>query len=172
MAIALVCAGAFAVEGAIENWSALYLARDLHAGPAASSLGPAAYAVAMAGGRFSGAALTHRIGDRILLTGGALFAIGGTTLAAAAPTAALAIAGFFLGGAGVSVAAPIAFGATGRIGGSGAISTVTTVGYLAFLVGPPAVGGIAQATSLRVSFALLALVAAAVAAAATRVRLD
>jgi hypothetical protein len=79
--------------------------------------------------------------------------------------------GFFLGGAGVSVAAPIGFGAAGRIGGAGGIATVTTVGYLGFLAGPPLVGAIAQALGLRVSFVLLAGLAAAIAAAASRVRL-
>ena len=49
---------------------------------------------------------------------------------------------------------------------------MTTLGYVGLLVGPPLVGGVAQATSLRVSFVVLAVVAAAVVAAATRLRFD
>lgn len=169
--VAALCALAFIVEGALENWSALFLERNLDAGAGASALGPASYAAAMAAGRFSAQGLTRRFSDRVLLTAGGGVAVVGVAIAAAAPSVPVAVAGFFLGGAGVSVAAPIAFGAAGRIGGAGGIATVTTVGYLGFLAGPPLVGAIAQALSLRASFALLAALAAAIAAAATRVRL-
>jgi MFS family permease len=169
--VAAVCALAFVVEGALENWSALFLARNLDAEAGVSALGPASYALAMAAGRFSAQSLSRRFSDRTLLTAGGAVAVAGVTIAAAAPSVAVALVGFFLGGAGVSVAAPIAFGAAGRIGGAGGIATVTTVGYLGFLAGPPLVGAIAQALSLRASFALLAGLAAAIAAAATRIRL-
>jgi MFS family permease len=53
-----------------------------------------------------------------------------------------------------------------------AVATVTTLGYVGLLVGPPLVGGVAQAASLRVSFLVLAGVAAAVVAAATRLSFD
>jgi len=169
--VAAVCALAFVVEGALESWSALFLARDLDARAGVSALGPASYAVAMAGGRFSAHRLTRRFSDRALLAGGGALAVVGAALAAAAPSVPVALAGFFLGGAGVSVAAPIAFGAAGRIGGAAGIATVTTVGYLGFLVGPPLVGALAEALSLRASFVLLAALAAAIAAAAMRIRL-
>jgi MFS family permease len=172
LAIAAVCACAFAVEGAIENWSALYLTRDFDAEPGTAALGPAAYAVAMAGGRFSGQALTTRFSDRTLLAAGGLLAVAGTAIAAVAPAVPIAVAGFFLGGAGVSVVAPIAFGVAGRKAGAAGIATVTTIGYLGFLFGPPIVGGIAQAFSLRGSFVVLAAAAATIAAAALRMRWD
>ena len=65
----------------------------------------------------------------------------------------MAIAAFFVGGAGISIAAPALFGAGGRLAppeerGS-AVATVTTLGYLGFLVGPPIVGGLAEAVGLR-----------------------
>ena len=169
--VAAVCALAFVVEGALENWSALFLARNLGAEAGVSALGPASYGLAMAAGRFSAQSLTRRFSDRTLLAAGGGVAVAGVTIAAAASSVPVALVGFFLGGAGVSVAAPIAFGAAGRIGGAGGIATVTTVGYLGFLAGPPLVGAIAQALSLRASFALLAALAAAIAAAATRIRL-
>jgi predicted MFS family arabinose efflux permease len=172
VAVAAICSCAFVVEGALENWSALFLTRDLDAGPGVSALGPASYAVAMAGGRFSAQWLTRHFSDRRLLTAGGVCAVVGTVVAAAAPVVPVALAGFFLGGAGVSVAAPIAFGAAGRIGGAGGIATVTTVGYLGFVAGPPIVGATAQAFSLRVSFVFLAGLAAAIAVAASRIRLE
>ena len=167
--IGLIGAAAFIVEGGIESWSALFLERQLHAQPAVSGLGPGAYAAAMAAGRFFGQA--SRSSDRRLLVGGAALAVVGCLVAAAAPDAGIALVGFVLGGAGVSLNAPIVFGAAGRRSAS-AVATVTTLGYVGLLVGPPLVGGIAQASSLRVSFVALAVVAAAALAAATRLRLD
>ncbi len=167
--IGLIGAAAFVVEGGIESWSALFLERQLHAQPAISGLGPGFYGAAMAAGRFFGQGT--RLGDRTLLTGGAAVAAAGCLVAATAPSAPVALAGFVLGGLGVSLNAPIVFGAAGRRSAS-ALSTVTTLGYVGLLLGPPLIGGVAQASSLRVSFAVLAVVAAAALVAASRLRLD
>jgi MFS family permease len=167
--IGLVGAAAFVVEGGIESWSALFLERQLHAEPAVSGLGPGVFGASMALGRFFGQGAS-RYSDRSLLGAGAVLAAGGCTLAAAAPNAPLGLVGFALGGAGVSLNAPIVFGVAARRPDAGtAVATVTTIGYLGLLVGPPLVGGIAQVTNLRVSFVVLAAIAAAVAAASTRV---
>jgi len=171
LVIGLVGAAAFVVEGALESWSAVFLERQLDARPAVSGLGPGVFGAAMAGGRFFGQA--SRLSDRALLGGGAVLAAAGCAIAASAPTAPVALVGLALGGVGISLNAPILFGAAGRSrsDAAGAIATVTTIGYLGLLVGPPLVGGVAQAVSLRGSFVGLALVAAAVAVATTRVRL-
>ena len=122
----------------------------------------------MAAGRFYGQAT--RFFDRTLLAGGAALASVGCVLAATAPSAPVALAGFALGGAGISLNAPVVFGAAGRVSAS-AVASVTTLGYVGLLVGPPLVGGMAQALSLRGSLLVLAAIAAAVAAAATRLRI-
>lgn len=170
-----ISAAAFVVEGGIETWSALFLQRDLDAGAALSSSGPAAFATAMATGRLLGQRLTGRIGDRALLAGGALVSAGGLLLACTAQSVAVAAIGFFAGGAGVSIAAPIFFGAAGRSAPpderAQAVATVTTLGYTGFLFGPPLVGGVAQALGLRASFAVLACLALGLAAAAPRLAL-
>jgi MFS family permease len=168
--IGLVGAAAFVVEGGMESWSALFLERQLHAHPDVSGLGPGVFGGAMALGRFFGQAT--RIPDRTLLAGGALLACCGCLLAALAPSPAVALVGFAVGGAGISLNAPIVFGLAGRgrRGAASAVATVTTIGYVGLLVGPPLVGGVGQLLSLRASFVVLAAVAAAVAAAATRLR--
>jgi MFS family permease len=172
LALGLVAAAAFVVEGGIESWSALFLETELDAEPQVSGLGPGVFGAAMALGRFGGQAAT-RIGDRALFAGGAAVAAAGCAVAAAAPTSAVALVGLMLAGLGISAAAPVAFGAAGRgrADAAAAVATVTTLGYLGLLVGPPLVGGIAEAASLRVSFAALACVAVLVAAAAARLRL-
>ncbi|HZT15269.1 MAG TPA: MFS transporter [Gaiellaceae bacterium] len=170
--LGLAGAAAFLVEGGMESWSALFLERQLHAHPAVSGLGPGVFGGAMAAGRFFGQA--SRLADRTLLIGGAALACGGCLIAALAPSPAVALVGFAVGGAGISVNAPIVFGLAGRgrRNAAGAVATVTTIGYVGLLVGPPLVGGVGQLASLRGSFVLLAAVAAAVALVATRLRLD
>jgi MFS family permease len=142
----------------------------LHARPSVSGLGPGVFGASMAAGRFFGQA-AHRISDRALLAGGGAVSAVGCLIAATAPNAPLALVGFAIGGAGISLNAPIVFGAAGRKAAS-AVATVTTLGYVGLLVGPPLVGGIAQAIDLRASFVTLAVVAALVAVCATRLRLD
>jgi len=172
IAIGFLGAAAFVVEGGTESWSALFLERQLHAHPAVSGLGPGIFGGSMALGRFSGQAL-HRFSDRLLLGAGSAVAGVGCCIVAAAPNAPVGLAGFALAGIGISLTAPIVFGIAGRRPDAGsAVATVTTIGYLGLLVGPPLVGGIAQATSLRISFLTLAVIAAAVAWAATRLRFD
>lgn len=175
LVLGLLCGLAFMIEGGIENWSALFLETDLDASPAVSGLGPGSFAAAMVGGRLLGQWLEVRVGDRRLLSVGAVTAAGGLLLAAVAPSIPFALLGFAVGGAGVSVAAPTLFGAAGR-GASeaergSAVASVTTISYLGFLVGPPLIGAVSGASDLRVGIGLLAgiaLVLAAAAAAAHR----
>lgn len=174
--LGLLCAVAFVVESGIENWSALFLETELDASPAWGGLGPGFFAAAMVGGRSLGQVLGARVGDRGLLAGGSFLAAAGLALAATAPALPPALLGFFLGGAGVSVAAPVFFGAAGR--GSPAqergssVAAVTTVSYLGFLAGPPLIGGISGALGLRAGIGFLAVVAGVLALAAASLAQD
>jgi MFS family permease len=172
LVIGIVGAAAFVVEGGVETWSALFLERELHAQPDVSGLGPGVFGAAMAAGRFFGQAVGIR--DRDLLVGGALLACAGCVVVSVSPSAPLALAGFAAAGAGIALNAPIVFGAAGRgrRDAASAVATVTTLGYVGLLAGPPLVGGVSQLLSLRGSFVVLAVVAAAGGAAATRLRFD
>jgi MFS family permease len=155
-----LCAVAFVAESGIENWSALFLEDELDAAPAVSGLGPGLFAAAMVTGRTLGQGLEARVGNRPLLTGGALVAAGGLALAAVSPRVPVALVGFALGGAGISVAAPTLFGAAGR-GASdaergSAVASVTTIAYLGFLTGPFIMGSVSGAFGLRAGMVLLA----------------
>ncbi|MGH3057820.1 MAG: MFS transporter [Gaiellaceae bacterium] len=167
--LGVLCGVAFVVESGIENWSALFLETELDASPAVGGLGPGLFAAAMVTGRSLGHWLEAAVGDRLLLVGGAATAGGGLALAAVAPAVPVALVGFALGGAGISVAAPTLLGAAGRDApdaerGS-AVASVTTVSYLGFLGGPPLMGVVSGALDLRAGMAMLAGIAVLLAAA-------
>lgn len=161
-------AGGYIIESGIQNWSALYLEQSLAASPAFAGMGPAVFAAAMALGRSFGDRLAAHLGDRLLLLAGALAAASGLSVAAVAPTLVVALLAFALAGAGVAVVAPALFATAGRGTGSaergGAIATVTTFAYLGFLAGPPLMGAVSGATSMRVGWVVLAAVAVLVGA--------
>jgi hypothetical protein len=158
-----LCALAFFVENAWQSWGALHLEADLGASPGLGSLAPALFAAAAATSRFGGHGLTGRVGEVPLLRAGAALGAAGTLLAAVAPSAALALAGIVIAGGGVSICAPVLLSLAGRsvdeaVRGA-AVSIVTTIAYLGFVVGPATVGLLADATSLSASLASVGLVA-------------
>jgi hypothetical protein len=169
-----LCALAFFVENAWQSWGAVHLESDLGASPALGALAPALFAGAAATSRLGGHALVGRFDEILLMRVGAVAGAAGTVVAAAAPVAALALAGIVLAGAGISICAPILFSLAGRnadeaVRGA-AVSIVTTIAYLGFLVGPAAVGLLANATTLRASLACAGAVALLLAALAGRAR--
>jgi MFS family permease len=171
LGLGLLCGIAFVVESGIEQWSALFLETELDASPGLAGLGPAFFAAAMVSGRTLGHGLGIRFGDRTLLAGGALVSACGLALAATSTTIAIAVLGFFFGGAGISVAAPVLLGTAGR-GAAGAergsaVASVTTISYLGFLSGPPLIGLVSGALDLRAGVAVLAGTALATSVAAS-----
>lgn len=174
LVLGLLCGLAFVIEGGLEEWSALFLETELDASPSVSGLGPGFFAAAMMSGRLAGQWLEVRLGDRQLLVGGGITASVGLTLAASATAIPLALLGFALGGLGVSVAAPTLFGAAGRGAPAtergSAVASVTTVSYLGFLAGPPLIGAVSGALSLRAGIGLMAVAALVLALAASMAR--
>jgi len=153
-------------EGAVADWSAVYMRQVIGSSEAVAALAFSAFSVAMVVGRLIGDTLTHRLGAVTLARTGGLLAAAGfvTTLLAAHP--AIAMLGFVLIGLGYCTLFPLAFSAAGRVAGvqpGVALASVATLGYLGFLAGPPVIGLIAHATTLRVSFAVVAGLAAVIA---------
>jgi MFS family permease len=138
-------------EGAMGDWSAVYL-RDVLATPAdVAAAGFAAFSFAMAAGRFGGDVLARRWGPVRLLRASGLLAAAGLASALLATTPVDAIVGFGVVGLGVANVIPVLFSGAGRVPGvpaGTAIAAVATTGYLGFLAGPPTIGVVAQMTSL------------------------
>ncbi len=170
LALGGLCALAFFVEGAWQSWGAVHLQSTLGAGAALSSAAPALLAAAMATGRIGGQNL--RAPERALLAAAAVVAAAGSAIAALAPSAGVALGGIVIAGLGVAICAPMLIAMGGRLASAdrrgSAVSVVTTVAYLGFLLGPAAVGVAANATSLRAALAGIAVVALVLAALARR----
>ncbi|MFE3887669.1 MFS transporter [Streptomyces lydicus] len=157
-------------EGAMADWGALHLSQDLGAGPGTAAAGYAVFALAMTVGRLSGTALVQRFGAaRALIAGGAT-ATAGMLLGALAPSAVAACAGFAVAGLGLANIFPIAIARAGESGGPDGVAVASTVGYGGMLLGPPAIGFLAEAAGLPAALTTVALLAAvaAVIAYATR----
>jgi MFS family permease len=154
----------FLSEGAIADWTAVYLRQVLGASEALAPVGYAVFSAAMAVFRFGGDALTARLGRARTIRFGALIAALGMTGVVIAPSPYWAMAGFAAAGAGFSSIIPLVFAAGGRIEGmseGAGVATVSGFGYLGFLVGPPAIGFVSEITSLRGGLAVLVVLSVA-----------
>jgi MFS family permease len=162
-ALAFAC---LLIEGASADWSGVYIKDELGTGPGPAALGFTAFSVTMTVGRIFGDRLVARLGSvRLVRAGGLVAALGfGIALVASSPAAALV--GFACLGAGMSSIVPIVFRAAGQVPGiaSGvSLSAVSSIGYLGFVAGPPAIGGIAELVGLPTALAVLVVLAAVVA---------
>ncbi|WP_433475130.1 MFS transporter [Spirillospora sp. CA-142024] len=167
---AIAFCGAVA-EGAMADWTAIYLRDALRSTTAVAPLGYAAFSATMLIGRFSGDALRGRFTPRRIITTGSVIAAAGLAGGLSVPRPAAAVAGFAIVGLGVSIIAPVAFEAAARgplLPPARALSAVATMAYTGFLVGPPLLGFVASATSLRSALSLVAVLCAVAAVMATR----
>jgi MFS family permease len=166
--IGMVGFAAIFVETAGNDWSAVYMHWVLHASQSKAALATGIFAGSMAAGRLCGDALIRRIGPRRCVRACGLLGTAGCLLVAVSGSTGVALAGFLIIGVGASVVIPLVFAAAGNTGASPAIGVagVATISYGAGLAAPSAMGGIAEVSSLRVAFACVALLAAAVAVGA------
>ena len=169
---AIACLGLLA-EGEMEHWSGIYLRDTLGLAAIVGGSGVAVFYGAMALGRLASGWIVGRVGNRRTLLGSGLLAAGGMLLALATTSPALVVGGFVLVGVALAAVAPLAFSVAGDLvperAGS-AVSVVTTFGYGGFLLGPPLVGGLAEAIGLRAALGIIAVAGVAVFALSLRLR--
>ncbi len=146
-------------EGAIMEWSTIYLSNDLNAGVLLMGLGFAGFSFWMAVGRFTGDFVIPKIGSKQVVVGGSVLALIGLFGVVFFPTIAIAVFGFSLAGLGLSCVVPILFSAASRVEGvthNIAIASVSMAGIVGFLVGPPLMGFVAEVLGLQISFLVVA----------------
>jgi MFS family permease len=164
--IALLAALAFSAEGAVRDWSALFLAEGLEASTdPRSAWGYAAFCATMAACRLTGDWMRVRFGERNVVVISGMIAIAGFVLSIGFDDFTLAVAGFALVGLGLSNIVPILISAAGRDAAPGpSIAFVVSFGYAGFLASPPILGFIAKNTSLSTMFAVVGASCAVIAA--------
>ena len=146
-------------EGAMADWSAIFLIDVAEVDEAKAALGFAVFSCAMVFMRFTADQVIMRTGPVLVARVGGVVAGLGTLLAVLVGNYYVILAGFMLMGLGFSVVFPLAFSRAtndGNLAPGAAIASVATLGYGGMLLGPVIIGFIAEASSIRMSFAVVA----------------
>jgi MFS family permease len=161
-------------EGAMFDWSVIYFKKVLHANGAWMGAGYTCFMCTMALGRFLADWFAARFGLKQTLQLSGLLTASGLLVAVIFPHLYTAMLGFLLVGFGVSSVVPMVYSVAGRsktMSPGMALAAVSTIGFVGFLVGPPVIGFVAGALSLRVSFMLIAVMGLCVTAISSKVKL-
>ena len=163
MLVGLLALASGAGEGAVADWSAIYLRDTVGTGEAQATLGYAVFSVAMVAMRLVADPLVTRIGPVRMARAAGVCAAAGVLLVTLPVTLPAALAGFALMGFGYATVVPLAFSraaADPHVPPGQAIASVATLGYGALLLAPPTIGFLSEVTSLRTALMLLAGLAA------------
>ncbi|WP_158828292.1 MFS transporter [Mucilaginibacter lacusdianchii] len=162
-------------EGAMFDWSVIYFKKVVMAQGAWMAAGYTCFMCTMALGRFVSDRFTERFGPKATLQLSGILMASGLLIAIALPNRFTAMAGFLLVGAGVSSVVPIVYSLAGKsktMQPSMALAAVSTIGFAGFSVGPPVIGFLAGAFSLKISFLLVAFMGLCVTAISSKVRIN
>lgn len=163
--IGFIAFGSMVCEGTMFDWSGVYFMKVLKASPHFRTLGYVSFMSAMATGRFIGDRLITSFGPKKVLQASGITIASGLLIAVLFPYIVTATIGFLMVGFGVSSVVPLSYAMAGKstkMAPSLAIAAASSVGFVGFLLGPPLIGYIAQATSLRVSFTVIACLGASI----------
>jgi len=160
LSICLFAFGIAMTEGAIADWSAVYLVDRFSADGGAAGVGFTVFAAAVALGRFMGDAIKTRLGTVATARLFGVFALAGFTLVIGSSTMHWVFIGFAVLGFGVSVGYPLAVSSASVLTGSGLrpernVATLTFVALLGFLAGPLLIGFIAEFWGIRIGLVVL-----------------
>lgn len=167
--IGLLCFVAFQAEGAVLDWSGVYLSGTQGMATAYAGLGYVAFTVTMTIGRLTGDRIVERFGGTMVIVLGGLCSASGFALTSLVSSWQLTLPGFALIGLGCSNIVPVLFTRIGRqtlMAEHIAVSAISTMGYSGILTGPALIGLVAHVTSLSAAFLFLAILQLGVAASA------
>lgn len=145
-------------EGIMFDWSGVYFKEVVKAPESLVILGYTSFMIMMASGRFIGDKITARFGRKRVLAISGFLISGGMYIAVFFPYVVPAALGFMLVGLGVSTVVPGVYSLAGKTPGiepSQALTAVSSISFLGFLLGPPVIGYIAHAVGLKMSFAII-----------------
>lgn len=162
-------------EGAIADWSAIYIKEYLNGTAAVAGLGFAGFSFSMAVGRFTGDSIIPKYGSKNIIRFGSFLGAIGLAVVIFIPNIYTAILGFTLVGLGFSCVVPILFSAAAKVPnvtpGTG-IAAVTTSGIFGFLIGPPAMGFIANEFNLTLALGCIMTLACLAAIISGKIKVD
>lgn len=159
------------VENSMSDWSALYLKEVVGTAPELAPLGIACVSGTMLLARWFGDGWRIRWGARRMLSAGGTLAGSGLVLALLAGGLIPALIGFALVGLGIAAVSPCVYAAAAK-NGPVALASVTTMGSIGGLLGPPVIGFISHASSFSWGMAVIAMAAWLVAAGTRKLRWD
>jgi MFS family permease len=146
-------------EGALADWGALHLEQEMNASPGMAAIGYSCFALAMTIGRLTGTTLLERLGRRRTVVTGGATAMAGMLLGSLAPSLWAALVGFAVTGLGLANIFPVAVERAGALAGPSGVATASTLGYGGMLLGPPAIGFMADWFSLSAALTSVAVLA-------------
>ena len=150
----------FLTEGAIYDWSGVFLRTELGVDLAAASIGYASFSLLMASIRFCGDFWVARFGRLPVFVAGTIVGAAGLMLACLGKNFVVSVAGFGLVGVGLANCVPLIFSAAARQSDTGfgrGIAAVASAGYFGFFAGPPLIGSIAQWIGLQSALLMVAV---------------
>jgi len=150
--------GSMASEGIMFDWSGIYFKDIVQAPGPLIILGYTSFMIMMATGRFLGDGMINRYGRKLVLQTGGILISTGLFTAVFFPYLVSSMIGFMLVGLGVSTIVPTLYSLAGKhptIPPGEALTAVSSVSFLGFLMGPPVIGYIAELFGLRFSFAFI-----------------
>ena len=157
-------------EGAMYDWSVLYMKQELSSEASFAALAYASFSAAMAAARFGGDWVRERVSPAVLMSGSAALAAASMAAVLLIGHPVVALVGFALVGLGFANVVPVLFSAAAKVDANPAhgIAVVASVGYLGMMAGPPLIGIIAEHASLTLGLATVSLFAGILAVAAPR----
>ncbi len=173
LVIGLLIFAGMGAEGAMYDWSVLYLQQEVGLPQARAAWGYAAFVGAMAAMRFGGDALRRRWPEPDLLAASGTVAALAMAVVLLTAHPVVALIGYALVGAGLAMVVPLLYVAASRVPGTtpaAAIAAASAIGYSGFLVGPPLIGAVAHGWGLDAALWLVVLSAAWLVLMAQRVR--
>ncbi|MFI8189363.1 MFS transporter [Streptomyces sp. NPDC085946] len=146
-------------EGALADWGVLHLEQDLGASPGAAAVGYSCFALAMTVGRLTGTTLLERLGRTRTVVAGGATAAAGMLLGSLAPSLWAALLGYAVTGIGLANLFPVAVERAGTLAGPSGVAVASTLGYGGMLLGPPAIGFMADWFTLPAALTSVAVLA-------------
>jgi MFS family permease len=173
--LGLIAFACMVCEGTMFDWSGIYFEKVLNVPKDLTRVGYVAFMCTMASGRLLADKWVTKFGVQNILKASGIIILASLLLAVIFPYLIPATIGFLLVGIGVSSVVPMTYSLAGKsktmLPGV-ALAAVSSIGFLGFLLGPPIIGFIAEASSLRVSFAVIAVLGFGTTVLAGKVKTD